>query len=396
MKIGIVCYPTFGGSGVLATELGMALADRGHEIHFITYNQPVRLDFITHQLHFHEVRIEEYPLFQYQPYELALSSKLVKVIKEHGLDILHAHYAIPHAYAAYMAKLMLREEGIDIKVVTTLHGTDITLVGSHPTYQIAVEFSINHSDVVTAVSESLKEDTLRLFHIQKDIQVVYNFIDIKKYEREKKKECKRIALAQPNERILTHVSNFRPVKKTEDVVKIFAVIQASIPSKLLMVGDGPERLKTERLAKKLGVEDQVIFLGNSTELNKILCYSDVFLLPSERESFGLAALEAMAAETPVISTNTGGLSEVNKHGVTGFLSNVGDVKSMTNHVLNILESDENLATFKRNAKHFNFRWIKSFPFMKIYTVLHCTQRRSRLGIVIVETFNNQILRNFTV
>ena len=356
MKIGIVCYPTFGGSGVLATELGMALADRGHEIHFITYNQPVRLDFITHQLHFHEVRIEEYPLFQYQPYELALSSKLVKVIKEHGLDILHAHYAIPHAYAAYMAKLMLREEGIDIKVVTTLHGTDITLVGSHPTYQTAAEFSINHSDVVTAVSESLKEDTLRLFHIQKDIQVVYNFIDIKKYEREKKKECKRIALARPNERILTHVSNFRPVKKTEDVVKIFAVVQASIPSKLLMVGDGPERLKTERLAKKLGVEDQVIFLGNSIELNKILCYSDVFLLPSERESFGLAALEAMAAETPVISTNTGGLSEVNKHGVTGFLSNVGDVKSMANHVLNILESDENLATFKRNAKHHSLQF----------------------------------------
>ena len=372
MKIGIVCYPTFGGSGVLATELGMALADRGHEIHFITYNQPVRLDFITHQLHFHEVRIEEYPLFQYQPYELALSSKLVKVIKEHGLDILHAHYAIPHAYAAYMAKLMLREEGIDIKVVTTLHGTDITLVGSHPTYQTAAEFSINHSDVVTAVSESLKEDTLRLFHIQKDIQVVYNFIDIKKYEREKKKECKRIALAQPNERILTHVSNFRPVKKTEDVVKIFAVVQASIPSKLLMVGDGPERLKTERLAKKLGVEDQVIFLGNSIELNKILCYSDVFLLPSERESFGLAALEAMAAETPVISTNTGGLSEVNKHGVTGFLSNVGDVKSMANHVLNILESDENLATFKRNAKRHSLQFSldKIIPvYENIYNVV---------------------------
>lgn len=356
MKIGIVCYPTFGGSGVLATELGMALADRGHEVHFITYNQPVRLDFITHQLHFHEVRIEEYPLFQYQPYELALSSKLVKVIKEHGLDILHAHYAIPHAYAAYMAKLMLREEGIDIKVVTTLHGTDITLVGSHPTYQTAAEFSINHSDVVTAVSESLKEDTLRLFHIQKDIQVVYNFIDIKKYEREKEKECKRIALAQPKERILTHVSNFRSVKKTEDVVKIFAIVQASIPSKLLMVGDGPERLKTKRLAKKLGVEDQVIFLGNSIELNKILCYSDVFLLPSERESFGLAALEAMAAETPVISSNTGGLSEVNKHGVTGFLSNVGDVKSMANHTLNILESDESLATFKRNAKRHSLQF----------------------------------------
>ena len=356
MKIGIVLYPTFGGSGIVATELGKALSRKGHEIHFITYSQPVRLDRLRENIYFHEVRISDYPLFDYTPYEQVLTSKLVDVVRFEKLDLLHVHYAIPHAYAAYMAKLMLREEGIDIKVVTTLHGSDITLVGSHPTYQTAAEFSINHSDVVTAVSESLKEDTLRLFHIQKDIQVVYNFIDIKKYEREKKKECKRIALAQPNERILTHVSNFRPVKKTEDVVKIFAVIQASIPSKLLMVGDGPERLKTERLAKKLGVEDQVIFLGNSTELNKILCYSDVFLLPSERESFGLAALEAMAAETPVISTNTGGLSEVNKHGVTGFLSNVGDVKSMTNHVLNILESDENLATFKRNAKHHSLQF----------------------------------------
>ena len=350
MKIGIVCYPTFGGSGVMATELGMALADKGHEIHFITYNQPVRLDFITHKLHFHEVRVEEYPLFQYQPYELALSSKLVKVVKQHELDILHVHYAIPHAYAAYMAKMMLKEEGIDIKVVTTLHGTDITLVGSHPSYQTAVEFSINNSDVVTAVSDSLKEDTLRLFNIKKEIKVVYNFIDIDKFDKEQQKECKRIALADPSERILTHVSNFRPVKRTEDVVKIFHQVQQHVPSKLLMVGDGPDRIKAERLAKKLEIEDKVIFLGNSIELNKILCYSDVFLLPSKSESFGLAALEAMAANTPVISTNTGGLPEVNTHGVTGFLSNVGDVNDMANNALNILESDENLAMFKKNAK----------------------------------------------
>ena len=296
------------------------------------------------------MRIEEYPLFQYQPYELALSSKLVKVVKQHKLDILHVHYAIPHAYAAYMAKMMLKEQGIDIKVVTTLHGTDITLVGSHPTYQTAVEFSINNSDVVTTVSDSLKEDTLRLFNIQKEIDVVYNFIDTDKFDKELQKECKRIALAQPHERILTHVSNFRPVKRTEDVVKVFDIVQQSVPAKLLMVGDGPERIKAERLAKKLGIKDKVIFLGNSIELNKILCYSDIFLLPSKSESFGLAALEAMAAETPVISTNTGGLPEVNTHGKTGFLSDVGDVKDMANNALNILESDENLAQFKKNAK----------------------------------------------
>ena len=350
MKIGIVCYPTFGGSGVLATELGMALADKGHEVHFITYNQPVRLDFISHQLHFHEVLMEEYPLFQYQPYELALSSKLVEVVKKHKLDILHVHYAIPHAYAAYMAKQMLKEIGIDIKVVTTLHGTDITLVGSHPTYKTAVEFSINNSDVVTAVSKSLKEDTLRLFNIENDIQVVYNFIDTEKYDKEQQKECKRIALAKPHERILTHVSNFRPVKRTEDAVKVFEIVEKSVPSKLLMVGDGSDRIKAEGLAKELGIEEKVIFLGNSLEVAKILCYTDVFVLPSISESFGLAALEAMAANTPVISTNTGGLPEVNIHGKTGFLSNVGDVKDMANNALNILESDQNLVMFKKNAK----------------------------------------------
>ncbi|MDT7831720.1 N-acetyl-alpha-D-glucosaminyl L-malate synthase BshA [Flavobacteriaceae bacterium S356] len=350
MNIGIVCYPTFGGSGVLATELGMALADKGHEVHFITYNQPVRLDFITHKLHFHEVLLEEYPLFEYQPYELALSSKMVEVVEKHQLEVLHVHYAIPHAYAAYMAKQMLKEKGMNVKVVTTLHGTDITLVGSHPTYKTAVEFSINNSDVVTAVSNSLKRDTQRLFNIKNDIEVVYNFIDTDKYDKEHQKECKRIALAEPHERILTHVSNFRPVKRTSDVVKVFNLVQKEMPAKLLMVGDGPDRVKAEGLVNDLGISDKVIFLGNSNEVAKILCYSDVFLLPSVSESFGLAALEAMAADTAVISTNTGGLPEVNTQGKTGFLSNIGDVEDMAKNALTILKDDETLATFKANAK----------------------------------------------
>ncbi|MEN8856805.1 MAG: N-acetyl-alpha-D-glucosaminyl L-malate synthase BshA [Flavobacteriaceae bacterium] len=350
MRIGIVCYPTFGGSGVVATELGMALADKGHEVHFVTYNQPVRLDFISHQLHFHEVLMEEYPLFQYQPYELALSTKLVEVVTKHKLEILHVHYAIPHAYAAYMAKMMLKEKGIDIKVVTTLHGTDITLVGSHPSYKTAVEFSINNSDVVTAVSNSLKQDTLRLFNIANEIQVVYNFIDTEKYDREQQAECQRIAVAEPHERILTHISNFRPVKRIEDVVKIFHKVQMETPSKLLMVGEGPEKRKAELLVRKLGISEKVIFLGNSHEIEKLLCYTDVFLLPSESESFGLAALEAMAANTAVISTNTGGLPEVNVHGVTGYLSNLGDVDDMAKNALAILKDDETLMRFKKNAK----------------------------------------------
>jgi N-acetyl-alpha-D-glucosaminyl L-malate synthase BshA len=350
MKIGIVCYPTFGGSGVVATELGMALADKGHEVHFITYNQPVRLDFISHNLHFHEVLLEEYPLFQYQPYELALSSKMVEVVEKNQLEVLHVHYAIPHAYAAYMAKQMLKEKGIHIKVVTTLHGTDITLVGSHPTYKTAVEFSINNSDVVTAVSKSLRDTTNKLFNINRDIEVIYNFIDVEKYNSANQEECQRIALANPEERILTHVSNFRPVKRTEDVVKIFYQVQQEMPSKLLMVGDGPERAKTEQLVNKLGISDKVFFLGNSNEVAKILCYSDVFLLPSETESFGLAALEAMAANTPVVSTNTGGLPEVNIHGETGYLSDLADVDDMAKNAISILKDDETLLKFKQNAK----------------------------------------------
>lgn len=350
MKIGIVCYPTFGGSGVVATELGMALADKGHEVHFITYNQPVRLDFISHKLHFHQVLIEEYPLFQYQPYELALSSKMVEVVKKYNLEVLHVHYAIPHAYAAFMAKQMLLEKGIHIRVVTTLHGTDITLVGSHPTYKTAVEFSINNSDVVTAVSNNLKDTTNQLFNIHKNIEVVYNFIDVDKYSKAGEEECKRIALAKPNERILTHISNFRPVKRVEDVIKVFFEVQKEIPSKLLMIGEGPERMKAEILTKELGLKNKVFFLGNSTEIDQILCYSDIFLLPSKTESFGLAALEAMAAKTPVISTNTGGLPEVNIHGETGFLSNLGDVNDMAKNAISILKDDDVLIKFKNNAK----------------------------------------------
>ena len=350
MKIGIVCYPTFGGSGVVATELGMALADKGHEIHFITYNQPVRLDFISHHLHFHQVLLEEYPLFQYQPYELALSSKIVEVVEKYHLEVLHVHYAIPHAYAAYMAKQMLHEKGISVKVVTTLHGTDITLVGSHPTYKSAVEFSINNSDVVTSVSNDLRKTTNKLFTIKNDIHVIHNFIDTQKYDKVHQLKCNRIAIAKPNERILTHVSNFRPVKRIEDVINVFYEVQKTIPSKLLLIGEGPDRAKAEHLVNKLQISKEVLFFGNSSDVSKILCYSDVFLLPSQTESFGLAALEAMAAKTAVISTNTGGLPEVNIHGVTGYLSDLGDLQDMADNAVSILENDEILETFKENAR----------------------------------------------
>lgn len=349
MKIGIVCYPTFGGSGVVATELGMVLAQRGHQVHFITYKQPVRLDLISHNIHFHEVFVEEYPLFQFQPYELALSSKIVEVVELYKLEILHVHYAIPHAYAAYMAKQMLKEKGIDIKVVTTLHGTDITLVGSHPNYKSAVEFSINNSDVVTTVSESLRKDTMRLFNIRKEIKVIYNFIDFEKYPEIHSEECKRHTIANEDERIITHISNLRPVKRVADVITIFYKIQKKIPSKLLIVGEGPDRESIECQANDLGILNKVLFLGNSNEVNKLLCYSDLFLLPSKTESFGLAALEAMAARTPVISTNSGGLPEVNIQGVTGFLSNVGDTDDMAKNGIYILEDTNRLQQFKQNA-----------------------------------------------
>ncbi|WP_420573743.1 N-acetyl-alpha-D-glucosaminyl L-malate synthase BshA [Kordia sp.] len=349
MKIAIVCYPTFGGSGVVATELGIALANRGHEIHFITYKQPVRLALLSENIHFHEVNVPEYPLFHYQPYELALSSKLVDMVKLHKIDLLHVHYAIPHAYAGYMAKKMLAEEGITVPMVTTLHGTDITLVGSHPFYKSAVTFSINKSDVVTSVSESLKQDTLRLFDIKGEIDVVPNFIDVTKYDHGFT-DCQRSLMATEEEKIVTHVSNFRAVKRISDVVKVFYEIQKEIPAKLMMVGEGPEKEPAERLCEELGISDKVIFLGNSNEVDKILCFSDLFLLPSETESFGLAALEAMISSVPVISSNTGGIPEVNKHGVSGYLSNVGDVYDMSRNALKILKDDKELEKFKIAAK----------------------------------------------
>ncbi len=356
MRIGIVCYPTFGGSGVVATELGIALADKGHEIHFITYRQPVRLNALSKNIHFHEVFVEEYPLFKFQPYELALSSKLVEVVKQYQIEILHVHYAIPHAYAAYMAKQMLKEDAIELPIITTLHGTDITLVGSHPNYKTAVEFSINNSDVVTAVSKSLRNDTLRLFNVRKDIDVIYNFIDFEKYAIHDIRDCKRGTLASENEKIITHVSNFRPVKRIQDVISVFHKVQQQLPARLLMVGDGPESESAEKQVKELGLEDNVLFLGNSNEIDKILCFSDLFILPSRTESFGLAALEAMAASTPVISSNTGGLPEVNIHGETGFLSEVGDVEDMAKNAIRILEDAPRLETFKNNARNFAHRF----------------------------------------
>lgn len=349
MKIGIVCYPTFGGSGVVATELGLELSKRGHEIHFITYSQPVRLELLGNQVHYHEVNVPEYPLFHYQPYELALSSKLVDMVKLHNIEILHVHYAIPHAYAAYMAQQMLKDEGIYIPIVTTLHGTDITLVGSHPFYKPAVTFSINKSDAVTAVSKSLKEDTLRLFDIKKDIFVVSNFIDLDKYHHSFK-NCQRVMMAKDNEKIITHISNLRPVKRVQDVIKVFYNIQKQIPSKLMLVGEGPERQNIEDKCQQLGILDKVIFFGKSNEIDKILSFSDLFLLPSESESFGLAALEAMASGVPVISSNTGGIPEVNIQGVSGFLSHVGNVDDMTKNALYILSDENRLKTFKENAR----------------------------------------------
>lgn len=345
----MVCYPTFGGSGVVATELGIALADKGYEVHFITYKQPVKLELLSHHIHFHEVVVPQYPLFQYQPYELALSSKLVNVVREHKLDLLHVHYAIPHAYAGYMAKKMLEEVGIKIPMVTTLHGTDITLVGNHPFYKPAVTFSINKSDAVTSVSESLKNDTLRLFNVQKEIDVVPNFIDLEKHTNTFT-DCQRGMMAQENERIITHVSNLRPVKRIMDVIAVFYKIQQSIPSKLIMVGEGPEKEGAEALCNQLGITDKVLFLGNSDEVNKILCFTDLFLLPSEKESFGLSALEAMASGVPVVSTNTGGLPEVNEHGVSGFLNEIGDVEGMAAHALAILKDEKTLNQFKKRAR----------------------------------------------
>ncbi|TRZ42524.1 N-acetyl-alpha-D-glucosaminyl L-malate synthase BshA [Robertkochia solimangrovi] len=360
MIIGIVCYPTFGGSGVVATELGMALAKRGHEIHFITYHQPVRLALLSGNIHFHEVNVPEYPLFHYQPYELALSSKLVNMVKQYNIELLHVHYAIPHAYAGYMAKKMLEAEGIHLPMVTTLHGTDITLVGNHPFYKPAVTFSINQSDEVTSVSESLKEDTYRHFDIDKEIHVIPNFIDISKYKKDFT-DCQREMMADRGERIITHISNFRKVKRIPDVIRTFYSIQKEVPSKLIMVGEGPEKERAEELSDALGIGRKVIFLGNSTEIDKILSFSDLFLLPSETESFGLAALEAMANGVPVISSNAGGIPEVNVHGFSGFLSDVGNCQEMAENAISILKDGKTLQLFKKQA----FEQAKKFDINEI-------------------------------
>ena len=349
MKIAIVCYPTFGGSGVVATELGLELARRGHEIHFITYSQPVRLALLTANVHYHEVNVPEYPLFHFQPYELALSSKLVDMVKLYKIELLHVHYAIPHAYAGYMAKQMLKDEGINLPMVTTLHGTDITLVGNHPFYKTAVTFSINKSDFVTSVSQSLKDDTLKLFKIKNEIQVIPNFIELHKNTIDPSISCRRSVMANENERIIAHISNFRKVKRIPDIIKVFYQIQKQIPAKLMMVGDGPEKEKAEYLCRELGIQDKVIFFGNSNEIDKILSYTDLFLLPSETESFGLAALEAMAWSVPVISSNSGGLPEVNFEGISGYLSDKGNIDEMAENALKILKDDATLNQFKVNA-----------------------------------------------
>lgn len=334
----------------MATELGIALAERGHEIHFVTYQQPVRLGLLSNNIHFHEVHVPEYPLFRYQPYELALSSKLVDTIKHYGIELLHVHYAIPHAYAGYMAKKMLKEEDIYIPMVTTLHGTDITLVGNHPFYKPAVTFSINKSDVVTSVSQDLKQKTLEIFDVENEIEVIPNFIDSKKYSIAFT-DCQRSLMASDDEKIITHISNFRKVKRIEDVIAIFYRVQQEIPSKLIMVGEGPEKERAELQCEQLGLEEKVLFLGNSNEIDRILCFSDLFLLPSETESFGLAALEAMANKVAIISSNAGGIPEVNKHGISGFLSDVGNVDEMAKNAVQLLGNDQLLEEFKINAKN---------------------------------------------
>lgn len=348
MKIGIVCYPTFGGSGVVATELGKALADNGHQVHFITYNQPARLDFFSENLYYHEVAVSQYPLFQYQPYESALASKMVDVVKHACLDILHVHYAIPHASAAFIAKQILAANGITIPVITTLHGTDITLVGKDRTYNPVVTFSINQSDGVTAVSEHLRNDTYEHFAITKDIRVIPNFIDLERFSHQGRDHFKR-AIAPEGERIFIHTSNFRKVKRVRDVVLIFNKVLQKLPAKLLLVGDGPERAPVEDLCRELEIAEHVRFLGKQESIEELLSVCDLFLMPSESESFGLAALEAMACSVPVISSDTGGLPELNIDGETGFLLPVGDIDKMAEKATYILEDEERLQQFKKNA-----------------------------------------------
>ena len=348
MNIGIVCYPTFGGSGVVATELGKALALRGHHVHFITYSQPVRLDFFNENLFYHEVYVPPYPLFQFPPYELALASKMVDIVQNEKLDVLHVHYAIPHASAAYMAKQILRTKGITVPIITTLHGTDITLVGKDASYEPVVTFSINQSDGVTSVSDDLRAETYQHFAIEKEIEVIPNFIDLTRFKKQNKGHF-RAAIAPQNEKLLVHTSNFRSVKRVEDVVSIFAGVRAQIPAKLLLVGDGPDRQRIEKIVRELEHCHDVRFLGKLEAVEEVLSVADLFLMPSEKESFGLAALEAMSCEVPVVSTNAGGIPELNVDGVTGSISAIGDVDDMVQKALFILQ-DDNLPRFKAAAR----------------------------------------------
>ncbi len=349
MKIGIVCYPTFGGSGVLATELGKALAEKGHMVHFITYQQPVRLSGFFTNIFYHEVRVPHYPLFDYPPYETTLASTMVDVVMNNDLDLLHVHYAIPHASAAYMAKQILKKKGKDIPVITTLHGTDITLVGKDKTFEPVVTFSINESDAITAVSNNLRKETYHSFQIEKEIEVIHNFVDVQRFDK-KPLDAFRKVLAPNGERIIAHASNFRKVKRVNDIIRIFANINKVVPSKLLMVGDGPDRPGAEELCRELGICDDVRFLGKQQEMEEILAISDMFILTSEYESFGLSALEAMAAGVPVLSTNAGGIPEINIHGETGFMANIGDVAELSNLGIELLKNEERLQYCKQKAK----------------------------------------------
>ena len=348
MKIGIVCYPTFGGSGVVATELGMGLARKGHEVHFITYRRPARLATFQANVFYHEVTGEDYPLFEYPPYDTALASKMVEVVKYENLDLLHVHYAIPHGTVAYMAKKILLQEGRYIPVIVTLHGTDITLVGENAAFKPVVEFAINKSDGVTAVSNFLKEKTLKQFKIENDIRVIYNFVDFERFRKINKDHFKK-AIAPEGEPILTHISNFRKVKRVEDVILVFQKVYQKIPCKLMLIGDGPERRHAEDLCRQIGLCHEVRFLGKQDAVEELLAISDLFLIPSENESFGLAALEAMACEVPVLSSNAGGLPEVNIHGKTGFISKIGDVEDMAAHAISILSDETMLKEFRKNA-----------------------------------------------
>ncbi len=363
LKIGIICYPTFGGSGVIATELGTALARNGHEVHFITSSQPVKLNVFEKNIFFHEVVLNPYPLFQHQPFEVALTSKIVEVVKYEKLDLLHVHYAIPHASAAYLAKQILKGQGIHIPYITTLHGTDITLVGKEPEFEPTISFAINQSDIVTSVSESLKKDTYKHLNVPKDIKVVPNFVCVSKFQQDKE-NCKRDLFAPNGEKILMHISNFRKVKRIQDVIKIHSIVSKMNPTRLILIGDGPERSSMERLARVEGVEKSTYFLGKIKETEKALCLADVYLMTSEKESFGVSALEAMAAGVPVVSSNTGGIPEVNTHNETGFLSNVGDIEDMAKNLSNLLVDSKLYNRLSQNA----FERAKEFNISKVLPI----------------------------